>query len=79
LKRKFRKSVADRENIDENLIRMNLNWIQRKITIVSVYASSEDEELITVDQFFTKLNRLISEIEEICFHKVILTIQQKER
>jgi len=31
------------ESIDENLIRMNLNWMQRKIRIIGIYAPSEDK------------------------------------
>jgi len=33
LKRKLIRSVIEWENIDENLIRVNLNWMQTKITI----------------------------------------------
>jgi len=36
LKRKLSKNVINWERIDENLITMNLNWIQRKIIIVGV-------------------------------------------
>jgi len=35
-KRKLSKNIIDQESIDENLIRVNLNWMQRKITIISI-------------------------------------------
>jgi len=42
--------------IHENLIRVNINWMQRKVTIIEIYALSEDEEVNTKDHFFAKLN-----------------------
>jgi hypothetical protein len=36
--------------------------MQRKITIIGVYALSKDEEVNTKDQFFIKLNRVIVDI-----------------
>lgn len=36
--------------------------MQRKITIIGVYAPSEDEIINTKDQFFTKLNGIIRDI-----------------
>jgi len=43
LKRKLSRSITDWKSINENLIRMNLNWMQRKITI-GIYALFEDED-----------------------------------
>jgi len=41
---------------------VNLNQIQRKITIIKIYAPPEDEEANTKDQFFAKLNGVIADI-----------------
>jgi len=45
LKKKLNRNVINWETIDENLIRVNLNWIQRKITIIEVYIPFEDEKV----------------------------------
>jgi len=45
LKKKLNRNIINWETIDENLIRVNLNWIQRKITIIGVYIPFEDEKV----------------------------------
>jgi len=54
--------LPDWESIDENLIRVNLNWMQRKITIIEMYTLSEDEKASTKDHFFAKFNEVIANI-----------------
>lgn len=49
LRKKFGSSITDWENIDKNLIRVNLNWMQRKGvllwgTIMGVCAPFENED-----------------------------------
>jgi len=67
---------------------MNLNWMQRKITIIGIYAPSEDEEVNTKGQFFIKLNGMIVDIGNTRklfllddFNRFInfLLVEQKER
>jgi hypothetical protein len=41
---------------------MNLNWMQRKITIIGLYTPFEDEEINIKDQFFAKFKGIIVEI-----------------
>jgi len=43
-------------------MRMNLNWIQRKIIIIGIYAPFEEEKVNFKEQFFTKLNTMITDI-----------------
>jgi hypothetical protein len=35
--------------VDENLIRVNLSWMQRNITIIGVYTPSKDKDVNTKD------------------------------
>lgn len=62
INKKLKKHITDWESIDENLIRINLNLMQKKITIIGVYAPSNDVPINEKDQFFTKLNDVIGEI-----------------
>jgi len=56
---------------------VNLNWMQRKIIIIGVYASSESEEVNTKNQFLT--NRMIADMENPCSYSVTLMVEQEER
>jgi len=62
IKRKLSRNVTDWKSIDENFIRQNLNWIQRNITIIKIYATSEVEAASTKDHFFATLNKVLADI-----------------
>lgn len=55
-------NVTNWEPIEENLIKININLHGYRITILWVYALSEDELSHNKDEFFNKLNWLIEEI-----------------
>ncbi|KAL3288595.1 hypothetical protein HHI36_003033 [Cryptolaemus montrouzieri] len=58
----LQKSITDWQGINESLIRMNLTLHNRRITVKGVYNPSDDETVNVKDQFFEKLNDVISEI-----------------
>ena len=62
IKKKYKKNISSWEAIDENMILVNLNLFGKKITILGVYAISEDEPVAKKDEFYNKLNRTIDEI-----------------
>ncbi|XP_072384375.1 uncharacterized protein [Diabrotica undecimpunctata] len=47
---------------DENIIRVTININQTPVTILGVYAISDDESIAAKDEFFEKLNDIITNI-----------------
>ncbi|XP_072398398.1 uncharacterized protein [Diabrotica undecimpunctata] len=60
--KKFKHKITDFETIDENIIRVNININQTPVTILGVYAISDDESIAAKDEFFEKLNDIITNI-----------------
>lgn len=60
--KKYRNKIKDWEAIDENLIRININILQRNISIIAVYAISDDEPTDKKDDFFCRLNSVIQSV-----------------
>ncbi|XP_072377991.1 uncharacterized protein [Diabrotica undecimpunctata] len=59
--KKFNK-ITDFETIDENIERVNININQTPVTILGVYAISDDQSIAAKDEFFEKLNDIITNI-----------------
>lgn len=62
IKRKLKKQITDWETINEDMIRVNINILQHRITILEVYAISNNATVAEKDQFFDTLNREIRQI-----------------
>ncbi|XP_045462178.1 uncharacterized protein LOC123672208 [Harmonia axyridis] len=56
------KKLKNCEAINENIIKMNMDVHGRRITIVGVYAISDDESVTVKDVFFGNLNDVLEDI-----------------
>ena len=62
VKKKFRRCITNWEAIDENIIKMNINLFNKRLTILGVYVISDDAKEQKKEEFYTKLNGIIAEI-----------------
>ena len=50
------------EAINENMIKLHMNLFGKKLSILRMYAISDDEHAVVKEDFFWKLNEVIVEI-----------------
>lgn len=62
INKKHKHKITDFEAINENIIRVNMNIYQTPITILGVYAVSDDEPFSIKDEFFERVNDEINKI-----------------
>ncbi|XP_050506239.1 craniofacial development protein 2-like [Diabrotica virgifera virgifera] len=60
--KKHKHKITDFEAIDENIIRVNITIKETPITILGIYAISDDEPYTNKDEFFAKVNDEITKI-----------------
>lgn len=60
--KKYWRRMKDWEAIDENIIRLNVNIMQRELVIMGVYAISDDESVSRKDEFYNKLSAVIQRV-----------------
>lgn len=60
--KRHQNKITDYEAVDENIIRVNLNINQRPVTVLGIYAISDDEPYARKDDFFAKMNEEITKI-----------------
>ncbi|XP_044745289.1 uncharacterized protein LOC123307136 [Coccinella septempunctata] len=60
--KKHKHKITDFESVSENIIRVNMNLFQTPVTILGVYAVSNDEPSNIKDEFFERMNDEISKI-----------------
>lgn len=60
--KKYYQKITDFEMIDENIIRVKININKKPMTILGIYAISDDEPSITKDEFFEKVNDEITKL-----------------
>jgi len=56
INKKFKKGITNCEAVNENIITFNINHLGTKITVLCVYAPSNDKANLEKDQFYEKLN-----------------------
>jgi exonuclease III len=62
INKKFKKAITNREAVNENIITVNTNHFGAKITVLCVYAPSNEKENLEKDQFYEKLNETLVNI-----------------
>ncbi|XP_072398049.1 uncharacterized protein [Diabrotica undecimpunctata] len=60
--KKHKHKITDFEAIDENIIKVNITMKETPITILGIYAISDDETYTNKDEFFAKVNDEITKI-----------------
>jgi hypothetical protein len=50
------------EAINENMIKLHMNLLGKKLCILGIYAISDDETVLVKEDFLGKLNEVIAEI-----------------
>jgi len=56
INKKFKKGIMNWEAVNKNIITVNINHLGTKITVLCVYAASNDKVNLEKDQFYEKLN-----------------------
>ncbi|XP_044753786.1 craniofacial development protein 2-like [Coccinella septempunctata] len=62
IKNNLKSKITGWEAISENILKVNMTLYQRKITILAVYAISEDENASIKDDFFERLNEVVQNV-----------------
>jgi len=62
IKKKFKKGITNWEAVNENIITVNINHLGIKITLLCVYAPSNNKVDLEKDQFYEKLNETLINI-----------------
>ncbi|XP_045463868.1 craniofacial development protein 2-like [Harmonia axyridis] len=60
--KKYRNKITDFEFLSENIIRININIHQRPVTILGIYAISDDEPISVKEEFFEQVHEEIGKI-----------------
>jgi len=62
INKKFKKGITNWEAVNDNIITVNINHLGTKITVLSVYAPSNDKLNLEKDQFYDKPNETLVNI-----------------
>lgn len=62
VRKSLKKQISNWEAINENMMKLNLELFHRKVTIIAVYAPSDNELVATKDEFYDNLQEVISNI-----------------
>lgn len=62
MEKSLKNNVSNWELLNENLLKINMQLHQRKIKIIGIYALSEDEPIIIVENFYNNLHEIIADI-----------------
>ena len=70
IKKKLQTYITSCEGINENIIKMNINILGKKVTILGVCGISEDEASVKKEVLYRNLNSVINEIG--CSREIIV-------
>jgi len=62
LNKKLKQGITNSEAVNENITTVNINHLGTKITVLCVYAPSNDKVNLEKDQFYEKLNETLVNI-----------------
>ena len=77
----FRKGITNWEAVNENIITVNINHLGIKITVLCVYAPSNDKEDLEKDLFYEKLSETLVKIgttREIIFWEILMATRAQK-
>jgi len=62
VKKRYKGYITTWEALNENMIKINMNLFGKKLCILGIYAISDDENALVKEEFWGKLNEVITEI-----------------
>ena len=62
VKKRYKRYITTWEALNENMIKICMNLFGKMLSILGIYAISDDENALVKDDFFGKLNEVITEI-----------------